>query len=104
MAPALGPRSVYSGALTKRAALRLPLSVAATLAACVGLLSGNAAQGAGPVVGWGRGLTPNITATAIAAGGSHTLALPEPSFGFSLVSGMALLAVLKVRSQRQRSS
>ena len=38
------------------------------LAVCIGLLAASAARGAGPVVGWGAGATPKITASAIAVG------------------------------------
>ena len=39
------------------------------------LFAGNAARGAGPVVGWGLGSIPNITASAITAGIYHSCAI-----------------------------
>jgi len=71
-------------------------------------------SGTGAVVCWGynpdRRATPPASvngtsgsASAIAAGSSHTLAIavPEPGFGLSLASGIALLAALNSRKKNQ---
>jgi len=43
----------------------------ATVGLCLAALAAGAARGAGPVVGWGFGSIPKITASAISAGGAH---------------------------------
>src|SRR5262245_547872 len=46
-----------------------------TVGLCFAVLAATAARGAGPVVGWGLGATPKITATAVAAGFYHSCAI-----------------------------
>src|SRR5438093_1455545 len=59
-----GPRrAARSGAQTAAPQRRSAL----VLAACFGLLAGGPALASGPVVGWGAGRVPSLTASAIAA-------------------------------------
>ncbi|MGH7895891.1 MAG: hypothetical protein ACREQL_14560, partial [Candidatus Binatia bacterium] len=69
-------------------AMRSTVSIARTaFAVAVGFsfaaLAADAARGAGPVVGWGLGSIPKITATAIAAGGDHSCAIQARRFAVS---------------------
>ena len=69
-------------------------------------------SGTGAVVCWGDNASGQATppaygtsgsASAIAAGFSHTLAIavPEPGIGIALASGIALLAALNSRKKNQ---
>src|SRR5262245_54057414 len=67
----LGPRSSSS-----RSGGVCPAGGLLALAAWIGLLLlGSPAVASGPVVGWGAGLVPNVTASAIAAGAYHSCAI-----------------------------
>src|SRR5262245_38191577 len=50
-------------------------TVAVTVGVSFAVLAAGAARGAGPVVGWGLGSIPKITATAVAAGWFHSCAI-----------------------------
>jgi len=75
VAPALARRSVARVLALESPATRLLAHAAMALAVCVGLLAGSAAQGAGPVVGWGAGAAPISAASALELGDRHQCAI-----------------------------
>ena len=91
---------------------RVTRAAVLTVAFATAWLAASAARSAGPVVGWGSNdygqTTPPVsvngtagTATAIAAGTNHTLAIaaPEPTASLMIAASLGSLLVLARRSR-----
>src|SRR5262245_48699156 len=74
MASPMVPRSLEVAPEFESSVAR-PLCVALTLTVSIGLLAGSPAAASGPIVGWGAGASPSLTASAIAEGSAHSCAI-----------------------------